>query len=261
MTILDSTRAVLADAVIDGNRLRLVGQLDRSEYARVNKVLEGLGGKWNRKAGAHVFASDPTDALAAILGGAKVPGPARTEEGFVATPVALAAEIVRDHTRIADLSAGSHVLEPSAGTGAFVNAVRAANRGVKISAVEPNEARARTISVDELMTLWLMTFERFTDDGHAPFDAIVMNPPFAVPGSPTLWIDHVRLAWNLLAPGGRLTAIVPASLGFRKDRRHEEMRALVAEFGGSAELPVGAFASQGTGVHTMVLWLDRPVNA
>ena len=153
------------------------------------------------------------------------------------------------------------MLEPSAGGGAFIDAIRAVNRGARIAVVEPNEARARSIAVDELMTLWLMTFERFTDEAHAPFDAIVMNPPFAVPGTPTLWIDHVRLAWDLLAPGARLTAIVPASLGFRQDRRHQDMRALVDEFGGSVDLPDDAFVSQGTGVHTMALWLDRPDGA
>jgi hypothetical protein len=259
--ITNSTRAALQSAVIDGNHLKLVGQLDRTEYGRVNKILEALGGKWDRRAGAHVFATDPADALAAVLGGARIPGAARTEEGYVATPAELAASIVAGHSHIADLNPGSAVLEPSAGDGSFVHAIRAANSGVRITIVEPNETRARSIRVDELMTLWLMTFERFTEDTHAPFDGIVMNPPFAVPGQPTLWIDHVRTAWDLLAPGGRLTAIVPASLGFRTDRRHEEMRAFVDQFGGSVDLPADAFAESGTNVHTMVLWLDRPTGA
>ena len=33
-------------------------QLDRNMYQRTNKVLEAAGGKWNRKAQAHLFDDD-----------------------------------------------------------------------------------------------------------------------------------------------------------------------------------------------------------
>jgi hypothetical protein len=36
-----------------------------------------------------------------------------------------------------------------------------------------------------------------------------MNPPFAVPGHPTIWIDHVRLAWRLLNPSSTDSSIHP----------------------------------------------------
>ncbi len=35
------------------------GQLDRKMYESVGKGLDLLGGKWNKKAGGHVFAIDP----------------------------------------------------------------------------------------------------------------------------------------------------------------------------------------------------------
>ena len=35
-------------------------QLDRKTYLEVNKVLEALGGKWNKKHKAHIFETDPT---------------------------------------------------------------------------------------------------------------------------------------------------------------------------------------------------------
>ena len=37
----------------------IVQQLDRNDYVKVNKALEALGGKWNRKAKAHLFDEDP----------------------------------------------------------------------------------------------------------------------------------------------------------------------------------------------------------
>ena len=83
-----------------------------------------------------------------------------------------------------------------------------------------------------------------------------MNPPFAVTGAPNIWIDHVQLAYELLAPGGRVTAIVPVSLLERTDRRHTAIRTLTQQHGGAARLPAGAFKASGTAVNTAVMWLD-----
>ena len=50
---------VLGECRADGNLLYLPSvQLDRKTYTEVNKVLENMGGKWNRKVKAHVFAED-----------------------------------------------------------------------------------------------------------------------------------------------------------------------------------------------------------
>lgn len=53
----------LERAAITGEQLRLSVQMDRKLYDQVNKVIVAAGGKWNRKAGAHLF---PYDAGAAI---------------------------------------------------------------------------------------------------------------------------------------------------------------------------------------------------
>ncbi len=255
----DRTREILAASTLDGARLTLPpGQLARDEYVRVNKVLEALGGKWDRRTGTHVFSSDPGTALAAALGDGVAPLAARAAEGYVPTPAGLAAAIVRDFSRVPHLPEGSSVLEPSAGDGAFVFAIRNANPDVTVWAVEPHAERAARISDGSgEITLVVDTLENFAGATAQRFDAVVMNPPFAVPGQPTIWIDHVRLAWELLAPGGRLVAIVPAGYIHRSDRRHSATRSLVAEYGEARELPSNAFG----GVQTWVLWLDRPAVA
>lgn len=38
-------------------------QLDRKTYLKVNKVLECLNGKWNRKLKAHIFDSNISDSI------------------------------------------------------------------------------------------------------------------------------------------------------------------------------------------------------
>ncbi len=251
-------REILGDfSQVDGRVVRLTcGQLSRPEYVAVNKALEAMGGKWSRKESGHVFATDPAPVLTAFIGGGNLAKPARTSEGYVPTPAELAADIVAHFTGVRRLRAGARVLEPSAGDGAFVRAIIDANSQVRVTAIEPNHERLECIHEHPSVQRINSTLEEFAGSARQRFDAVVMNPPFAKPGAPSIWIDHVRMAFDLLAGGGRLTAIAPSGLVFRQDRKHRAIRAMVEECGGFSALPDDAFKSSGTGVQTVVMWLD-----
>lgn len=60
MKVCDDVLAVLSRAETNGQALLLQGQLDRKMYERTNKILEAAGGKWNKKAKAHLFDGDAT---------------------------------------------------------------------------------------------------------------------------------------------------------------------------------------------------------
>ena len=262
----ERTRAVLAAAHIDGTHLRLAEHLTPDEYALVKQILEALGGVWTRSVGALVFPAG-TDVAALIgqtLATGRIPLPARTADGFVPTPAALAADLCGyPYHDLAWLPAGARVLEPSAGTGRLVDAILSTNPTVGVTAVEPDPHRAGRIDPrDGQVTVVPASLEEFaarTADTGAGFAAAVLNPPFATPGQPTLWIDHVRLAFHLLAPGARLVAIVPASFAHRTDARHRSLRDLVDQHGGHERLPADAFTAAGTGTATTLIWLTRPV--
>jgi hypothetical protein len=49
----------LAKCDVSRNHLTLTGQLDRPTYVAVNKILDLMGGKWNRGAKAHVSPEPP----------------------------------------------------------------------------------------------------------------------------------------------------------------------------------------------------------
>ena len=56
---------ILTASQINGNSLYLPPQqLDRKTYEAVNKAIENLGGKWNKKAKTHVFPFDPAPKIA-----------------------------------------------------------------------------------------------------------------------------------------------------------------------------------------------------
>ena len=61
--ITDTVRDVLARSTITATSLTLPEQLDRKTYDAVNKALSGAGGRWDRKAKAHVFNRDPREVL------------------------------------------------------------------------------------------------------------------------------------------------------------------------------------------------------
>ena len=172
------------------------------------------------------------------------------------TPPDLAARMVE----LAGITPASRVLEPSAGTGRLVDAIM---RQVPawVDAVEVNRSLA-----DALQARHAAVRVKCADflalepapgqhDGRAIYDAIVMNPPFANGAD----VDHVTHALHFLAPGGRLVAIMSAGVTFRDDRKTREFRRLVAERGGTIDdLPPDTFASEGTGVRTVLVVVDAP---
>lgn len=207
-------------------------------------------------------------ALAAALAAPTVYAP-----GYFPTPPALAA-------RVAGMLPDGPltVLEPSAGDGALVRAVLDARPEATVTAVEPNlqlvQLLGRVVTAGgpaypseepPRARVYCCNFEDFgsTRDADSAypeqFGAVVMNPPFSAPGHPVLWAEHVLRAYDLLEPGGRLVAIVPAGFAYRQDRVSTRVRELVTELGGGWEdLPAGTFKTAGTQVRTVLVWLTRP---
>ena len=130
---------ILAGATIEGTVLRLTcGQLDRKTYEAVNKALDALGGKWNRKLGGHVFAEDPSGAIEQALLTGEVTS-AKKEFDFFQTPVALAERMAE----LADVrfARGTRILEPSAGHGRILDAMHK---------VAGNDALSQCLEIVEL---------------------------------------------------------------------------------------------------------------
>lgn len=245
ITISDETLATLSASRIEGTNIYLPDvRLERKQYEAVNDVLVAMGGTWERRAKAHVFAADPTD----LLDNALLTGQITTATAyeFFPTPPELARTVIE----LAQLRPGMTVLEPSAGTGAL------AGPAADIVGVE----NIRCIEVQE----------RFAPDLHGaglpaeiadfltvepePTDRVVMNPPFSRQQD----IQHIEHAWQFVKPGGRLVSIASVGVAFRQDRRATAFRELVDEFGSIQDNPDGAFKASGTDVRTVTVVLARP---
>lgn len=248
--------SVLGSMRVEGNSAFIQGQLDRKLYLEVNQSLEALGGKWNRKAKAHLFEGNPEDVLDQVVltGGFT---DAKQEFGFFETPPALADRVAG----LADLAAGQHVLEPSAGMGRLVEAADRATPGLDVTMFEVQEKLARGLELRYPGRL--VYFADFLSYGRndaavsglRSVDRVVMNPPFARQQD----IDHVARAFSLLRPGGRLVAVMSAGVTFRRNKKTGDFRDLVAtaRFSRFEPLLPNAFAESGTNVNACVLVLVK----
>ncbi len=260
----DATRRLLVATQISGQQIHLAGQLEPHQFDTVKHILTALGGAWIPRLEAVVFpdGTDPRALLDATLQHAKMPLTAYQADGFYRTPDVLAEQLCTyPYLDLRYLPDDADILEPSAGDGSLVSAILGTNPDLSVTAVEPDPGRVSVLA-HHGVTVEATTFENFAAAAQQTgrqFAACVMNPPFAVPGNKSIWIDHVLLAWSLLAPGARLAAIVPAGLSFRSDRRHRELRDLAARHGGYRLLEHDAFADAGLGVQTAVMWLIRPL--
>jgi hypothetical protein len=238
--ISDEVMRVLRAGKVDGNTFYLPeGQLERKLYEATNKVLTDCGGKWNRKAKGHVFASDPSKDLGlAIETGVSVNKQQLYQEFF--TPAKLAAKLAL----MAEVR-GKEVLEPSAGEGRLADACKVA--GAKgVMCVELQEKHCKTLA-GKGYDVRQGDFTEFTPLALGRYERVVMNPPFTKGQD----MFHVRHALRFLKPGGILVAIVAGGKKLDKDDVGEDKFT-------TEDVPEGAFKREGTGVRTMILKVTKP---
>lgn len=244
---------VLDQAEVKGNSLVLVGKLDRKLYTDTNKVLEALGGKWNRKAGAHLFDEDVSEILEQVVQTGEY---TRTKQDFgqFDTPPELADEVVA----LADIGPNMKVYEPSCGIGEIVHAMR--RRAFELGSMHifANEIDTKRFEITrgKFFIAGGITNQDFLSLDPAPvFDRIVMNPPFAKQAD----IDHVTHAMGFLKDDGCLVSIMSAGTIHRENRKAVAFREMMGQLNAVwKQLPEGAFASSGTQVRTAIVrvWKD-----
>lgn len=241
MRIDDEVLAVLSAAEATGNNVVLMGQLDRKLYERTNKVLEAAGGKWNKKAKAHVFDGEAAERMDQIIlsGAVEVP---KDEFNFFPSPPAVVERLMD----LADIERGMHVLEPSAGKGAIAYAC--ADQGAVVDCYELMDANFVALAGDPKLGP-VAKADFLTIEPSPVYDRVVMNPPFLKQSD----IKHVLHAHKFLKPDGLLVAVMAAGVEFRTDARTTAFKQFLEDHGGHIEqLPENSFKASGTGVRTVI---------
>ncbi len=237
MKINNDVANVLAESKVVDSKLYLPeGQLDRKLYMAVDKVLKAIGGKWNRKEKAHIFAEPPEDKIDNILLTGEYTDSKKVFQ-FYETPEELAQQIVD----LADIIDGESVLEPSAGKGRIAQLVPVPCDCVEL---EPGNRRHLLWNGFRLVG---DDFLKFNDR----YDVIVANPPFTRQQD----IDHILHMMKLAKR--RVVSVASASVMFRENRKTVEFREKIEALGGTIEeLPQKTFAKSGTNVNTCLVVVD-----
>lgn len=155
-------------------------------------------------------------------------------------------ELAKRVCELANLKDGICVLEPSAGTGNLVQAIRDLV-DTEIVGVEINRDLCNHLSKRfESFVLNVRCADFLSLNGElGKYERIVMNPPFQN-GSD---IKHIKHAIEHLADGGRLVAICANG-----PRQKEELEPLASVW---IDLEDGTFKEQGTNVRTALIVIDK----
>lgn len=170
---------------------------------------------------------------------------------FFPTPKSLAERMVRE----AEIEPGMTVLEPSAGTGNIAEAIREGAPDAKLTVVEWSGSRRELLEAKGFELAPETDFLKH----QGSYDRILMNPPF----SKNQDVEHVRHAYRLLKPGGRVIAIMSTHSSFSEDAPSRDFRAWTEKNGAEVEkLPAGTFNQAGllntTGVNAQLVTISKP---
>jgi hypothetical protein len=189
LTILDDMR-------IKGCRATYgYAQTDKASSKEVARVLESIGGV--RDDGGWSFDYDPTDVIREIRMSGCIPD--RVSHQFYPTPEAVA----RAAVALADIGPDDVCLEPSAGQGGLADLMPVAHTHcIEISPLHCTILKAKGHNVTQADFLAWATIPK-----KPQFDRVILNPPY----SEGRWLAHLQAAASILAPGGRVVCILPAS--------------------------------------------------
>jgi predicted RNA methylase len=172
-------------------------------------------------------------------------------DGFFPTPAELAAEIVRK----AGIVEGDIILEPSAGLGHIAEAITEAHPANKLVCMEMYQPLAEALNLKGYDAVNADFLQCAAINPDIRPNKIIMNPPFENLQD----IDHVKHAFELLQPGGRIVAIMAGNKQ-RDTKKVTDFMQFVDQYGTWEQNPTGSFASafRPTGVNTITVILDKP---
>jgi predicted RNA methylase len=158
------------------------------------------------------------------------------------TPAEVAARLVC----ALGLKPGARVLEPSAGLGRILDALKPC-QPAEVVAVEMAANCAGELFTQDRpgVVIKQRDFLAVTVAELGQFDAVAMNPPFHMRAD----VRHILHARQFVKPGGKL-----AALCLDTEHRRKALRAMATTW---EELPESTFAKEGTRVRTILLTMEN----
>lgn len=259
MEIKKDILAIINSSVFtEPNRLVLPETLERKQYIAVNKILESIGFKWNKKEKAHLAQEDVSEKFYNLMDTGEWVDE-KKEFNFFPTPMDIVKEIMNN---VKWKSNNMRILEPSAGTGNIVTLIPKAKHWVTSIEINPENVKKTLENIGKNSNDNENKYEVIRNDflqykGTKKFDLILANPPF----SKNQGITHFFHMVELLSDDGQIICILPSGyfgescLSIRK-KFNEFIQSNDCEI---IDLPENAFKESGTMVSTKLLIFKKTV--
>lgn len=236
----------IAACTIEGTVVKLPDvELDRPIYVKLQKKLEGIGGKWNRKSKGFLFSKDPSKLLGRVKEGEKIN--LKKQYQFFETPKEVVELMVNE---IEDLMI-STMLEPSAGQGALIKPI---NEHVDVHYCELNPDNVEIIESLNYPKVSHIGDDFMNLDITNKYDLVFANPPF----TKGQYCTHIKKMHEHLNDGGRLVSIAP--IGFKTASVNPQkgfadwLELVDARV---VDIPPKSFKSSGTMIDTCIIVINK----
>ena len=241
---------ILSECTLEDNILRLPQvQFNKKVYLEVkNRILEA-GGEWNTQQNGFTFDFNAQRVFDILKSGKRCN--LKQEFQYFATPDEIADIAV---SKFSSLWEGCTILEPSAGRGALVKAVR---RRCPNAVVDCYELMPENIEHLEKVEGARIIGKDFCQC-HGKYDRIIANPPF----SNNQDIDHLYMMYERLNVGGELSCIVSQHWKFANDQKCSYFRQwLEMNEAQVTDFDNGEFKESGTIIATSLVYVVRKPRA
>lgn len=243
-----SVEEILRHCTLENNVLKLPQvQFNKKSYAEAKKWIEEAGGTWQGgKVQGFTFPFNAERVFSILHEGKRCN--LQQDFQFFATPAEVANWLVM-------LAGGVHenekILEPSAGTGAIIDAIHRSCKDVTVDCFELMPENKEILSKKENIRI---LGDDFTSFDLSLYDKIIANPPF----SKNQDIRHVRRMYERLSDGGTVAAIMSKHWKIGKESECAEFREWLDDVGGkSYDIEEGAFKDSGTGIPTTAVVIRK----
>ena len=239
---------ILKRCTLENNVLKLpCEKFNKKSYADAKKWIEEAGGNWTGgKIQGFTFPFNASRVFAILKEGRRCN--IYQEFQFFETPEDVADWLVM-------IAGGIHesdtVLEPSAGRGALVNAIRRSCPSITVDCFELMPENTEILQ--KIPGVRILGAD-FTQSRPGQYTKIIANPPF----SKNQDIDHLRKMYDLLQEGGTLAAITSTHWEISEEKKCKEFRDWLEEVGGMKyEIEEGVFKESGTQIKTLAVVIKK----
>ena len=238
---------ILQNSKWDGDVLTLPQvQFDKKSYATVKSWIEESFGSWNSQKQGFTWDFDANRVVGILTQGKRCN--LRQDYQFFATPDAVADLAA---SKFSSIEKSMTILEPSAGTGALINAVK---RLCPEATVDCYELMPENIQRLKKLPGVNILGEDFLKECNGKYQRIIANPPF----SGNQDIEHVYKMFESLTINGEMSVITSQHWKIAGDSKCKNFRKWIEEHNAQIQdIAAGEFKESGTGIQTSLIFIKK----